>query len=281
MASVISPTQDKADKLLVYLARKIGEHKPNNVIFFIVDILCTYYPRHIPSFSRIWLMDKNLDDQKQHVRELFKRNNSTSCIAQHFINAGFDSLDALACLTTDVLDEIQAYNNTKWLPGHKVRVHQIFEDIKRLVKEYKDELKAQRTLTHYSDGHVYSQLEGTYITPKRSPVVWYDSKNYMPRGGSVYYYPAMNSIIKGSDSLIQATNANSPSTASYETRQNISSVMDSSKSTGAVNISQIVGISAETAASRVVEEILAKSESEQIATHTTSAAGCCYTNNTL
>ncbi|EKX72973.1 conserved hypothetical protein [Theileria equi strain WA] len=144
MANKPASQLEKADKLLTYLAKKIEESKPANTVHFIVDVLCTYYPTHVPYFSKIWFYDKELDAEKQNVRNFFKHNNSTSTIAQHFINAGFDCLESLTYLTTDILEEIQAYNNVQWLPGHKVRVHQIFQNITQLVKDYSDFLKTQK-----------------------------------------------------------------------------------------------------------------------------------------
>ncbi|ORM40566.1 uncharacterized protein BXIN_2053 [Babesia sp. Xinjiang] len=285
MARLTSTIEKKADKLLVYLARKIGEHKPKNVVFFIVDILCTYYPRHIPGLSKIWLMDKNLEEQKQHVRELFKRNNSTSGIAQHFINAGFDSvgslfsykspsqLDSLTYLTTDVLDEIQAYNNTTWLPGHKVRVYQIFQDINKIVKAYKDEVKANRMAWQHSDSGIYAQLDGTFVTPKRSGAVWIDSNNNIYHPSPAYYYPKVRPASLMSDAVDSASTVHKPGTVIFQNRQGVP-ITEPALTRGNVNMSQIANISARITTNKVMDAIMARSN-EEATTPDLQESACC------
>ncbi|KAK2195097.1 hypothetical protein BdWA1_003397 [Babesia duncani] len=123
--------EDKIDKLLAYLARVTLHNR-----YLTVSHAC---------------VDKELENQKQLVRDFFKSNNSTSTIAQHFINAGFDSLDSLTFLSTDVLDDIQAYNGVTWLPGHKIRVHGSVQRIGegvyyQTVPHIKDEYIQERTI---------------------------------------------------------------------------------------------------------------------------------------
>ncbi|CDR97565.1 hypothetical protein, conserved [Babesia bigemina] len=288
MARLVSATQEKADKLLVYLARKIGEHKPRNVVFFIVDILCTYYPRHIPNFSKTWLMDKNLDEAKQHVRELFKRNNSTSCIAQHFINAGFDSVsckcdicdsmqvDSLTCLTTDVLDEIQAYNNTTWLPGHKVRVYQIFKDIKKVVKEYKDSTRSSVMVWQHGDNPVYAQMEGAYITPSQNGASWLERRTVGTSGGPVYYYSqrqtASSLTTINPQSTIHKTSSSLFDTVPLGHSYNGPVIVNND-----MTVTQIANKSAEATTNKIIYGLMAKTNAEQPAVKRTGASICCHT----
>lgn len=271
MARLVSPTQEKMDMLLVYLARKIGEHKPRNVVFFIVDILCTYYPQHIPTFSKIWLMDKTLDEQKQYVRDLFRRNNSTSCIAQHFINAGFDSLDVLTTLNTDILDEIQAYNNTTWLPGHKIRIYQIFRDIKKLVKEYKDEIKAER-MVYYGDGPIYKQIGGPYIASNSATTLKVDRSNAMMHPSPTYYYPKVHAFPSVGAKTHKVYNI--PSTI-HTSKPEIRST-EGVYLGNAVTMTRLSNISAEAVTNKVIDDLIAKANSEGIETTVASSNSCCY-----
>ncbi|GFE53956.1 hypothetical protein BaOVIS_013600 [Babesia ovis] len=272
MARLVSTTEKKADKLLVYLARKIKEHKPKNVVYFIVDILCTYYPRHISGLSKIWLMDKNLEDQKQHVREFFKKNNSTSCIAQHFINAGFDSLDSLTHLTTDVLDEIQAYNNTTWLPGHKVRVYQIFKDITKVVKAYKDEMKANRIAWQYGDSTMYSQFNSLYCTPQRVGAARIEGNSAVQQSAPAYYYSKGHPISSGSDVVYHASTIGKPTTTVYENPQGVL-IKESPAIRNNATMSKIANISAQITTNKVMDRLIATSERDN--TIDIQPANCC------
>uniref|UniRef100_A0A3B0NC03 Uncharacterized protein n=1 Tax=Theileria annulata TaxID=5874 RepID=A0A3B0NC03_THEAN len=227
MTSQNANNLEKADKLLSYLAKKVEENKPANVVHFIVDVLCTYYPTHSPYFAKVWHYDKELEVEKQHVREFFKHNNSTSTIAQHFINAGFDCLDSLTFLTTDILEEIQGYNNVQWLPGHKVRVNQIFQNINKLVKEFKDLMKTQkRTKLHFIAG--MGQEKTTTHYDYTEPV----------RGGNatVGFYqhkPNLNQLLPGDDTM-------------YKTQTKLRNLY---------NLDHIASLSAEAATTKAVDAL--------------------------
>ncbi|EDO07107.1 uncharacterized protein BBOV_IV007510 [Babesia bovis T2Bo] len=263
MARLVSATEKNADKLLVYLARKIGEHKPKNVVYFIVDILCTYYPRHIPELSKIWLMDKGLDEQKQHVRNFFKKHNSTSAIAQDFINAGFDSLDSLTYLTPDVLDEIQAYNNTTWLPGHKVRVYQIFKDINKLAKAYKDELKAARLAWQYADSTIYSHGDGLYCNPTAYGPVRVKVNGAMQQQAPVEYYSNVRPTAVIGDAVYHTSTVAKPATASLENSHGIL-VKESPTIRTTAAMSQIANISAQFTANRVMDKLISEQDGSTV-----------------
>ncbi|KAK1441930.1 hypothetical protein BgAZ_502620 [Babesia gibsoni] len=256
VAGMLSPTQEKTERLLSYLAKKIGEHKPHNIVFFIVDILCTYYPHHIPGFAKVWLMDKGLEEQKQHVRDLFKRNNSSSAIAQHFINAGFDNIDVLATLNTDILDEIQAYNNTTWLPGHKVKVFQIFADIQQLVKEYKDEVIKKRPTFAGYDAAVYKRADGSFITTQTT-TLGLDGNAAVLRQ-PVYYYPKVQTAgsLGGGHTVTKVP----------------SNILEG---TG-VTLQQLATISAEAATTKVLDDLMAKAEENPLDRSLTQNVQCCY-----
>ncbi|SJK86489.1 hypothetical protein BMR1_03g02685 [Babesia microti strain RI] len=170
---------EKVEKLLTYIARKIDEQRPSNVIYFIIDILTKHYPNHFSSYLSVWKIDEELECEKQNVRDFFKHFNSSSEIGQHFINAGFDSLDSLCCLTPDTIDDIEAYNDAHWLPGHKVRVHQIFMNIVEMVGEYKEILRQKYLRQTYPDA--FSQ---TKMVPKGFlPSPHYKTNDLTEKGG--------------------------------------------------------------------------------------------------
>lgn len=121
------------------LSQEIEENKPQNCIHFIVDFLCKHYPEHLHGFASLWQCDPDLQTERHEVVDFFKVHLIPTAVAAHFANAGYDTLDTLATLSTDSLVDVEAFNNVKWLPGHKVRLQQIFEGIAARVRAYRKE----------------------------------------------------------------------------------------------------------------------------------------------
>merc|ERR1740120_535543 len=126
-------------QLFARLAQEIEENKPKNCIHFIVDFLCKHYPEHLHGFASIWQMDPDLERERHEVVNFFKAHKISTAVAAHFANAGYDTLDTLTTLTPDSLVDVEAFNNVKWLPGHKVRLQQIFGEISARVRAYKQQ----------------------------------------------------------------------------------------------------------------------------------------------
>ncbi|VWU51030.1 stripes inner membrane complex protein, putative [Hepatocystis sp. ex Piliocolobus tephrosceles] len=129
-------------QLLARIAQEIDQKKPANVIHFIIDFLCKHYPEHLNGFSAIWNGDPDLKNERIQVVEFFKYQKIPVEIATHFINAGFDTIDTLCTLSTNSLDDVEKFNSTKWLPGHKVRLQQTFNDVTNRVKDFKEKKEA-------------------------------------------------------------------------------------------------------------------------------------------
>ncbi|CAD7939946.1 unnamed protein product, partial [Amoebophrya sp. A120] len=119
------------------IAREIEQKQPQNTIHFIVDFLCKHYSKHLHGFASIWNADPELEKERQEVVHFFKHHKISTQISAHFTNAGYDTLETLATLTTDTLADIEAFNSVKWLPGHKVRLQQVFSDIGERVREFR------------------------------------------------------------------------------------------------------------------------------------------------
>ncbi|KAL8426093.1 hypothetical protein ACSSS7_008258 [Eimeria intestinalis] len=66
--------------------------------------------------------DPELERERLLVVEFFKAQKLPTDIASHFTSAGFDTLETLCTLTAESLDDIEKFNQTRWLPGHKVRL---------------------------------------------------------------------------------------------------------------------------------------------------------------
>merc|ERR550514_2718462 len=111
-------------QLFARLTQEIDEQRPANCIHFVVDFLCRHYPEHLHGFASIWNADPELERERQEVVNFFKSNKISTQVAAHFTNAGYDTLETLTTLTADSLADIEAFNNVKWLPGHKVRLQQ-------------------------------------------------------------------------------------------------------------------------------------------------------------
>ncbi|CAE8603314.1 unnamed protein product, partial [Polarella glacialis] len=121
-------------QLFARLSQEIEEQKPKNCIHFMVDFLCKHYPEHLHGFASIWQMDPDLERERHEVVNFFKAHKISTAVAAHFTNAGFDTLDTLTTLSPDSLVDVEAFNNVKWLPGHKVRLQQIFGEISARVR---------------------------------------------------------------------------------------------------------------------------------------------------
>jgi len=133
-----------ATQLFARLNQEIEEHHPKNCIHFIVDFLCKHYPEHLHGFASIWQMDPDLEAERHEVVHFFKAHKISTAVAAHFTNAGYDTLDTLTTLTPESLLDIEAFNNVKWLPGHKVRLQQIFQEISARVRVYRDQRQKER-----------------------------------------------------------------------------------------------------------------------------------------
>ncbi|CAD2094850.1 stripes inner membrane complex protein, putative [Plasmodium vinckei lentum] len=131
--------RSSVQQLLSRIAQEIDENKPNDVIHFIVDFLCKHYPEHLHGFEAVWNGDPDLEKERILVVEFFKSQKLPADISVHFINAGFDTIETLCTLSTNSLDDVEKFNNTRWLPGHKVRLQQTFNDITNRVKNFKEE----------------------------------------------------------------------------------------------------------------------------------------------
>ncbi|CDU18804.1 hypothetical protein YYC_05232 [Plasmodium yoelii 17X] len=131
--------RSSVQQLLARIAQEIDENKPSDVIHFIVDFLCKHYPEHLRGFEAVWNGDPDLEKERILVVDFFKYQKLPVDISVHFINAGFDTIETLCTLSTNSLDDVEKFNNTRWLPGHKVRLQQTFNDITTRVKNFKEE----------------------------------------------------------------------------------------------------------------------------------------------
>ncbi|CAD7931137.1 unnamed protein product [Amoebophrya sp. A25] len=123
--------------LFTRIGKEIEVKNPSNPIHFIVDFLCKNYSEHLHGFASIWNADPELEQERQEVVQFFKHHKISTQISAHFTNAGYDTLETLATLTTDTLVDIESFNSVKWLPGHKVRLQQVFSDIGERVREFR------------------------------------------------------------------------------------------------------------------------------------------------
>jgi len=144
-------------QLFARLSQEIEEKQPKNCIHFVVDFLCKHYPEHLHGFASIWQMDPDLENERHEVVNFFKAHKISTAVAAHFTNAGYDTLDTLTTLSPDSLVDVEAFNNVKWLPGHKVRLQQIFGEISARVRAYRQQLEAathpQAAKHHAHHGH--------------------------------------------------------------------------------------------------------------------------------
>ncbi|GBE62359.1 hypothetical protein, conserved [Babesia ovata] len=184
-------------------------------------------------------------------------------------------VDSLTCLTTDVLDEIQAYNNTTWLPGHKVRVYQIFKDIKKVVKEYKDSTRSSVMVWQHGEAPVYSQMEGAYITPPQNGASWIERMNVSTNASPIYYYSQRQTA-----SSIATVN---PRSTIHKTASSLFDTVPLGQShSGPVivnndmTVTQIANKSAEATTNKIIYGLMAKTNAEQATSKWTGTSICCH-----
>mmetsp|Transcript_66938 Transcript_66938/g.131936 ORF Transcript_66938/g.131936 Transcript_66938/m.131936 type:complete len:240 (+) Transcript_66938:68-787(+) len=139
-----SSSNKGVEQLFARLTQEIEEHKPKNCIHFVVDFLCKHYPEHLHGFASIWQMDPDLEGERHEVVNFFKAHKISTAVAAHFANAGYDTLDTLTTLSPEGLVDIEAFNNVKWLPGHKVRLQQIFQEISARVRAFREQQQLHR-----------------------------------------------------------------------------------------------------------------------------------------
>eukprot|EP00922_Rhytidocystis_sp_ex-Travisia-forbesii_P028968 GHVS01042441.1.p1 GENE.GHVS01042441.1~~GHVS01042441.1.p1 ORF type:complete len:295 (-),score=59.20 GHVS01042441.1:331-1215(-) len=132
----------QVQQLFARLNQEIEDQKPSNMIHFMVDFLCKHYPEHLQGFASVWNGDPDLEKERLLVVEFFKAQKLPTEIAAHFTNAGFDTLETLCTLTSESLDDIERFNQTRWLPGHKVRLQQTFSDIAGRVRVFREDREA-------------------------------------------------------------------------------------------------------------------------------------------
>ncbi|GFE55303.1 hypothetical protein BaOVIS_027070 [Babesia ovis] len=141
------PEKLEAEELQHQLVEEIYERiyeaivkkQPKNIVQFIVDFLCEHYPEHLHSFSKLMKADPELESNRMKVLQFFNYYHLPVEVGWHFTNAGFDTLDTILTLNRESLAEIEAFSEAQWLPGHKVRLYAMFEDIKKYVEEFKRE----------------------------------------------------------------------------------------------------------------------------------------------
>lgn len=167
-------------QLLARLAQEIDEREPSNVIHFIVDFLCKHYPEHLHGFEVIWNGDPDLEQDRILVVEFFKSQKLPLEVSAHFINAGFDTLETLCTLSTNSLDDVEKFNSVRWLPGHKVRLQQTFNDITNKVRLFKEEREnIIKSLRHGYTNIPLQPMHNTIVVPNSvNPMI-----NTMPPQG--------------------------------------------------------------------------------------------------
>lgn len=85
--------------------------------------------------------------------EFFRFYKLPTEVASHFTNAGFDTLETLCSLTSEALDDIMVFNQTTWLPGHRVRLNAIFGDIHNRVRQFRQEREKMMQVARLANGY--------------------------------------------------------------------------------------------------------------------------------
>ncbi|KAF8819427.1 hypothetical protein IE077_001048 [Cardiosporidium cionae] len=161
--------QTLVQQLFTRITQEIESNNPSNIISFIVGFLCKHYHEHLPGFSSIFNADPDLEFERLAVVEFFRAQKMPVDVAAHFTSAGFDTLETLSTVNTETLDDIERFNQTNWLPGHKVRLQQVFSDIAGRIKSYRDEKEfvLKNTQQAYYPSAHYTSMKPA-VTPTSS-----------------------------------------------------------------------------------------------------------------
>ncbi|KAH8582401.1 uncharacterized protein ELE39_001057 [Cryptosporidium sp. chipmunk genotype I] len=149
------------EKITERLLQEFDESDPENIPYFIVDFMCKNYGEHLLGFSRIWNAEYEFEQERFAVIDFFRSQFINSKITGDFIGAGFDTLEALCTITPKDVDEIEKFSNKTWLPGHKIRLQQIFSDISTRVQQWRDEREQmlQKPCQHLGSNKLVVSLE--------------------------------------------------------------------------------------------------------------------------
>ncbi|EZG57138.1 hypothetical protein GNI_099250 [Gregarina niphandrodes] len=161
------------EQLFARLGQEVDEKNPSNPIFFVVDFLCKHYPGHLCGFASVWNANPELERDRLMVIEFFRFQKLPTEVASHFTNAGFDTLETLCSLTPETLDEIERFNQTRWLPGHKVRLTQTFSDIAGRVRAFRQEREKLMQVARLANGYCDhpTVLTRTNVPSGRAPAI--------------------------------------------------------------------------------------------------------------
>ncbi|CEM12649.1 unnamed protein product [Vitrella brassicaformis CCMP3155] len=135
------PARQRMQQLSTRLNQEIKHVKPQNVPHFLLHFMSEKYETHLGGFAHLFNADKQLERERQRVAAFFLRYGLPLEVASRFTRAGFDSMEVLMSLDRDSAVEIPAkFTGEKWLPGHYIRIQQLFDDIVSRVHDFNTEL---------------------------------------------------------------------------------------------------------------------------------------------
>lgn len=162
------PEEYENRQLVLRIGQELNEKRPENPPYFIVDLLCKHYPEKLGGFASVWNEDPQLERDRLMVIEFFRFHKIPTDIAAHFTNAGFDTLETICSLSLENLSDIESFNNAEWLPGHKVRVQQVFSDVASRIKAFNVEREKLLQIARYQYGHCDHANVMTRTKPNRT-----------------------------------------------------------------------------------------------------------------
>ncbi|KAH7650314.1 hypothetical protein FG379_003386 [Cryptosporidium bovis] len=168
--------REAMEKIAERLLQEFDEHEPENIPYFIVDFICKNYGEHLLGFSRIWNTEYEFEQERFAVIDFFRSQFINMRITADFIGAGYDTLEALCTITQREIDEIEKFSKNTWLPGHKVRLQQIFADVSTRVQQWREEREEvlNRPCLHMGSNKLVSMV-GNNVT--ELPVVFQNPMN--------------------------------------------------------------------------------------------------------
>ncbi|OII75746.1 hypothetical protein cand_029910 [Cryptosporidium andersoni] len=157
------------EKISERLLQEFDESEPENIPYFIVDFLCKNYGDYLCGFAKIWNGEFDFEQERLAVIDFFRSQLINMQVTADFISAGYDTLESLCTVTPDDLANIEKFSESSWLPGHKIRLQQIFSDIVSRVQQWRDE--RERALQKPCQHQYTTRMVNMSGTTPKLPVV--------------------------------------------------------------------------------------------------------------
>jgi len=141
---------DKLEQLFEGIRVAFQDVQPTNVPEFVVQFMFTHYPEHLAQAPKLINCDVHLLRDRDVIRAFFVHNKLGAAVANPVLNAGYDTLDALALLRADAIAEIERLNDLVFLPGHRQRLEVLAGDMQMYIRAFLHSQRYNNPITSFN-----------------------------------------------------------------------------------------------------------------------------------